>query len=209
VFAVVLTGLPGAGKSSVLTALTDALSDEQWSRHVQAVCALHREAGHELLLVAQTLETDEDTNQLKRAVSADESLLVRLEARPATLVERIIDRKPESWSGLTQLVAHAQQLAASMPALRDIDLVLDTEHQRPEALAQLVRDAHPGRLRTPPLARYGMGAGPRGVSSYYDNQIGATARSRLMRPNYRLPLHNFGNVPRSWNDRATYVQLLP
>ena len=59
------------------------------------------------------------------------------------------------------------------------------------------------------LARYGMGPGPRGVSSYYDNQIGATARSRLMRPNYRLPLRNFGNVPRSWNDRATYVQLLP
>ena len=75
--AVVLTGPPGAGKSSVLTALADALSDDdiphaavevealvwthpavgdaQWTRHVQVVCGLHREAGHELLLIAQTL----------------------------------------------------------------------------------------------------------------------------------------------------------
>jgi hypothetical protein len=59
------------------------------------------------------------------------------------------------------------------------------------------------------LARYGMGAGPRGVSSYYDNQIGATAGSKLIGPNFRLPLHNFGNVPRIRNDRATYVRLFP
>jgi hypothetical protein len=170
VFAVVLTGPPGAGKSSVLTALADALgdddvphaaveaealmwthpalSDEQWTRHVQALCALHREAGHELLLIAQTLETDEDTTQLKRAVGADEYLLVRLEARPATLVERITAREPESWSGLSELVSHAQQLAASMPALGGIDLVVSTENRRPEAVAQHIRDARPGRLGT-------------------------------------------------------------
>jgi dephospho-CoA kinase len=175
VFAVVLTGPPGAGKSSVLTALADALSDddiphaaveaealvwthpalsdEQWSRHVQAVCRLHRDAGHELLLIAQTLETDEDTTQLQQAVGADEYLLVRLEALPATLVERIIEREPESWSGVPELVAHAQQLAASMPALRGIDLVVSTEHQRPEAVAQRIRGAHPGRLGTLPKPR--------------------------------------------------------
>ena len=175
VFAVVLTGPPGAGKTSVLTALADALSDddiphaaveveavawthpalsdEQWTRHVQAVCALHREAGHGLLLVAQTLETDEDVAQLKRAVGADEYLLVRLEAPPATLVARIADREPESWSGLPELVAHARQLAASMPALRCIDLVVGTEGQSAEAVARRIRDAHPGRLLTPRAAR--------------------------------------------------------
>ena len=174
-FAVVLTGPPGAGKSSVLTALTDALSDDdiphaaveaealvwthpalsddQWTRHVQAVCALHREAGHELLLIAQTVETDADMAQLKRAVGADEYLLVRLEAPPATLVERIIEREPESWSGLRELVEHAQQLAASMPALRGIDVVVSTEGQRPEAVAQRIRDAHPVRLLTPSAPR--------------------------------------------------------
>jgi hypothetical protein len=171
VLAVVLTGAPGAGKSSVLTALADALSDddirhaavevealvwahpalsdEQWTRHVQVVCGLHREAGHELLLIAQTVETDKDMTRLKQAVSADEYLLVRLEAQPATLVERIIDREPESWSGLPELVEHAQQLAASMPALRGIDLVVSTEGQHPETVAQRIRDAHPGRLRRP------------------------------------------------------------
>jgi Mrp family chromosome partitioning ATPase len=173
--AVVLTGPPGAGKSAVLTALADALSDddiphaavelealmwthpalsgEQWTRHVQAVCALHREAGHELLLIAQTLETDGDMSQLRQAVGAAEYLLVRLEAPPATLVERIIDREPESWSGLPELVEHAQQLAADMPALRGIDLVVSTEGQRPETVAQRIRDAHPGRLLTPPAPR--------------------------------------------------------
>ena len=112
-----------------------ALSDEQWTRHVQAVCGLHREAGHELLLIAQTLETDEDTTQLKQAVGADEYLLVRLEAKPATLVERIIDREPANWSGLPELVEHAQRLAASLRALRGVDLVVSTEGQRPETVA--------------------------------------------------------------------------
>jgi ribose 1,5-bisphosphokinase PhnN len=169
VFAVLLTGPPGAGKTSVLTALSDALSDddiahasvetealvwthpalsdEQWTRHVRAICALHRNAGHQLLLIAQTLETDEDIAQLQQAVGADEHLLVRLEAPPDTLVERIVAREPESWSGLRELVAHAQELAATMPALRGIDLVLSTEGQRPEAVARRIRDAHPGRLR--------------------------------------------------------------
>ena len=58
------------------------------------------------------------------------------------------------------------------------------------------------------LARYGMGAGPRGASSYYDNQTGS-ATSTLIGPNFRLPLVNFGNIPRSKNDRATYVRLSP
>jgi tRNA uridine 5-carbamoylmethylation protein Kti12 len=66
VFAVVLTGPPGAGKTSVLTALVDALSDddiahaavevetlvwthpaltdEQWARHVRSACELYRAA---------------------------------------------------------------------------------------------------------------------------------------------------------------------
>ena len=121
VFAVVLTGPPGAGKSSVLTALADALSDddiphaavevealvwthpalsdEQWTRHVQVVCALHREGGHELLLIAQTLETDRDIAQLRQAVGADEYLLVRLEAQPATLVERTSAASPKAGRG--------------------------------------------------------------------------------------------------------------
>ena len=91
--AVVITGPPGAGKTSVLTALADALSDddvphavveaealrwahpgltdEQEMRHVKAVCALYREAGHALMLIGQTIETDDNLAQLVDAVGAD------------------------------------------------------------------------------------------------------------------------------------------
>ena len=97
VFAVVITGPPGAGKTTVLTALVDALSDddiahaavevemlvwthpaltdEQWARLVRSACELYREAGHRLLLVAQTLETDTDVAELLDAVGADEVFL--------------------------------------------------------------------------------------------------------------------------------------
>jgi len=168
VFTVVLTGPPGVGKTSVLTALVDALSDddiahaavevetlvwthpaltdEQRVRHVRAVCDLHREAGHRLLLVAQTLETDADTAELLDAVGADEVFLVRLDAEPATLVERIVEREPASWSGLAGLVEHTQELAATMPGLAGVDLVLSTEGQRPEDVAARIRAARPDRL---------------------------------------------------------------
>ncbi len=91
-FAIVLTGPPGAGKTSVLTALVDALSDdnvphaavdvealvwahpaldhEQRLRHVQTVCRLYREVGYRLLLLADTIETDADLAGLLDAVGA-------------------------------------------------------------------------------------------------------------------------------------------
>jgi hypothetical protein len=74
--------------ASVLTALADALSDDdiahaaieveslvwahpaltdkQWARHVRSACSLYREAGHPLLLIAQTLETDGDAAEFPR-----------------------------------------------------------------------------------------------------------------------------------------------
>jgi len=163
--AVVITGPPGAGKSSVLTALSDALSDddiahatvevealvwahpplsdEQWTRHVRLACELYRDADYALLLVAQTLESDGDVAQLLAAIGPGDVFLVRLEARPDSLVERIVAREPASWSGLSALVDHAHELAASTPALAGVDLVLATDDQRPEDVAARVREAHP------------------------------------------------------------------
>jgi hypothetical protein len=60
-----------------------ALSDERRLRQVGTTCALHRDAGHTLLLVAETVETDEDLARLLEAIAADEHVLVRLEAQPA------------------------------------------------------------------------------------------------------------------------------
>jgi gluconate kinase len=175
VLTVIITGPPGVGKSSVLTALVDeltdadvahaaieletlawthpALGDELWLRHIQSTCALYREAGHQLLLVAETLETDDDLDRLRDVLGAEECFLVRLEAAPATLVERIIEREPESWSGLAGLVEHTQELAVTMPALRGVDLVLTTDAQRPEAVAHRIRAALPARHVEPASSR--------------------------------------------------------
>jgi hypothetical protein len=171
VLAVLITGPPGAGKSSVLTALVDALSDdgiahaavevemlvwahppltdEQLAQQVRSAGRLYREAGYGLLLVARTLETDADVAALLDALGADERFLVRLEARPATLVERLVEREPASWSGLARLVEHTQELATSMPALAGVDLVLSTDGQRAEDIAARIRAAGPERLRAP------------------------------------------------------------
>ncbi len=170
-FAVLVTGPPGVGKTTVLTALVDALSDdgvahaavevemlvwthpaltdEQWVRQVATTCALHRDAGHHLLLVAETVETNEDLAQLLDAVGADESFVVRLQAEPATLVERIVAREPKSWSGLPDLIEHARELALSMPALQGVDLVLSSEGERGEDIAERIRAARPDQLTSP------------------------------------------------------------
>lgn len=171
-FAVLITGPPGAGKTSVLTALVDALSDddiahaaievemlgwahpglteEQWTRHLRTMCELYRQADHHLVLVARTVETDDDLSRLLHAVGAEQRFLVRLEAQPATLVKRIIEREPAGWSGLPRLVQHAQELAVSMPALRGVDLVLSTEGQHPDSVAERIRASCADPLLRPP-----------------------------------------------------------
>ena len=83
------------------------------------------------------------------AVGADELFVVRLEAEPATLVERIVEREPGSWSGLAGLVEHTHELAATMPGLAGVDLVLSTEGQRAEDFAARIRAACPDRLLGP------------------------------------------------------------
>lgn len=164
----VLTGPPGAGKTSVLTALADALSDDgvghaaievealRWAYpalgddremlHLKALSTMYRDAGYDLLLLARTVETDEELQRLLEAAGADEQFVVRLEARPSTLVERIVDREPEAWSGLAALVDHTQRLAVSMLDLNGLDLVLSTEGRRAKSVAASIRERLPHRL---------------------------------------------------------------
>jgi chloramphenicol 3-O-phosphotransferase len=155
--AVLITGPPGAGKTSVLTALVDALSDDDvahaaleveavvWThpaldeeprlRHVRVMSALLRKAGRELLLVADTVETEDELARLIEAVDADEAFVVRLRAEPETLAERIIAREPPRWSGLAALVEHAKAMAPVAGA----DLELSTEGQTPDDVAAQIR----------------------------------------------------------------------
>jgi hypothetical protein len=79
----------------------------------------------------------------------DEVFTVRLEAEPRTLVERITEREPAAWSGLTELLEHTQELAVTMPALALVDLVLSTEDERPEDVAAFIRAACPTQLTAP------------------------------------------------------------
>jgi methyl coenzyme M reductase alpha subunit len=58
-----------------------AITDDQWTRHVTSASALYLEEGYGLLLVAKTVESDEDMAQLVAAIGADEHFAVRLEAR--------------------------------------------------------------------------------------------------------------------------------
>jgi AAA domain-containing protein len=169
VFGLVLVGPPGAGKSAVLEALSDLLviddiahamvetewltathpplDDARWFAHVQATCGLYRAQGQPLLLVAATVEGGADLRALLEAVGADEHVVVRLDASPDTLRQRILGREPAGWSGLEGLVAAAARLAPLIAGLDGIDLALSTDGQKPSAVATGIRDAFPTALR--------------------------------------------------------------
>jgi hypothetical protein len=169
VFALVLTGAPGAGKSAVLEALSDALVDddvqhaaievealtsahpaldgEQWLAPVAAVCGLYRDFGYEVLLVVVTVESAGDLRGIVDAVGPDEHVVVRLEAEPETLRRRIIAREPEGWSGLDGLVAASERLRPVIAGLDGIALAVSTEGERPAAVAARIRDEFPAALR--------------------------------------------------------------
>lgn len=167
-FALLLTGPPGAGKTSVLTALSDALSDAdvphaalevealRWTHpplsleeemlHLRTGCGLLRDSGHRVLILARTIEDDLEMAAVLRAIDPDSYLVARLEAHPATLAARILAREPASWSGLEGLVAHAQELAKSMPGLAGVGLVYSTEGTRAEDVADRIIARCPDEL---------------------------------------------------------------
>ena len=74
---------------------------------VEAICGLYRRFGYDLLLVTATVESDGDLRGVLDAIGADEHVVVRLEAEPATLRRRIIDREPDTFTELDELVAAA------------------------------------------------------------------------------------------------------
>lgn len=170
--ALVLTGAPGTGKTSVLEALTTLLEiDEvaygaieceqlawgspwlrpaEWVPILAAVISLQRQAGRRLSLVVATTESHAELRAVLGAVAAERVLVVCLDAPPATVAVRIAAREPDAWPGKAALIAHARELAKSIPALTGVDLVLDTEARDPVAVAGAIRDAlRVGRLLDP------------------------------------------------------------
>ena len=165
VFAVVVTGPPGSGKTSVLTALHDLLadsdvahavieveavawahppiSDERSFRHLESMCRAYEAAGCRLIVVGATATSADYLAAIVAAVAADDYLVVRLEAHPRTLRERIIAREPVEWSGLRQLLDATDEIALVSRSLEDVHLVCSTEDASPPAVAAEIRRARP------------------------------------------------------------------
>lgn len=161
--ALLLTGAPGVGKSSVLQALSTlleidglaygAIESEQlawgspwlraddWIPQLASVLSLQRQAGRRLFLLAATTETGDELRGVVEAVAADRVIVVCLSAPPDTVAARIARREPDSWPGKAALIAHARQLARSIPAIEGLELVIDTEGRDAAAVAGEVRDA--------------------------------------------------------------------
>jgi broad-specificity NMP kinase len=168
VFAVIVTGPPGAGKTVCLTALADALADAKvahaaidadevsWAfpypdtpRRTELVAAAwnaHRGDGHELFLIAEVIESSEHLAELLAAIGAADHLLVRLEAAPETLRERILAREPPGWSGLEYLLGEMERWAISLTEMDGVHLSLDSERLSPDEVAARIRAERPEKL---------------------------------------------------------------
>jgi chloramphenicol 3-O-phosphotransferase len=168
VFAVVINGAPGAGKTACLMALSDALVKDEighavidvdevaWAypypSNAERIALLsasweaHRRAGRELLLVGEILESDEELAQLLDAVGANHHLHVRLEAPAAILRQRILGREPPGWSGLEYLLKEMERWAVVLKELDGVHLALDTEALSPDECAARIRAERPERL---------------------------------------------------------------
>lgn len=167
-FAVIVTGPPGAGKTACLIALSDALIDDKIAHAAIDVdelawaypyptneqrCALlragweaHRRAGHELLLVAEVVESSGHLTEILGSIGADEHLLVRLEAPPAMLRQRVLAREPTDWSGLDYLLTEMERWINSLAELDGVHVTLDSARLSPTEAAARIRAERPDKL---------------------------------------------------------------
>ncbi len=158
-----LTGAPGAGKTTTLTALMGVLEaadvsyaavelealalvhpwpDEDAAfAHLRFVADSFRRRGYPLLLVGATVEDGAYLRRTLDALGGEDVLLVRLTAPAGVLRERIVRREPADWVGLARLVDAAEPLDRSIAALPGIDLVLRTDAADPRTVAARIRDA--------------------------------------------------------------------
>ena len=158
-----ITGAPGAGKSSVAQAFTtlldDAridhgaieseqlawgtpwLTDAQAHEQLAAVLGLQRGYGRRLFVVVATTETQEDLEALVAAIAASRTFVACLSAPGHVCAARVLEREPERWAGREALAARARSLADVIPALPGVDLVLSTDGRSAEAVAGELFDA--------------------------------------------------------------------
>lgn len=161
--ALILTGAPGSGKSSVLDALTTLLEIErvhfgaveseqlargypwllasEWVPQLAAVVALQKVVGRDTFLVVATTEDRDQLLAVVNAVDAQPVLVVCLAASPDIAAERVAAREPDSWPGKAALVDHARTLAQQIPAIPGLDLVISTVDRAAADVAAEIRQA--------------------------------------------------------------------
>jgi hypothetical protein len=115
--------------------------DEAAFAHTEFVAHSFCRRGYPLLLVTATIVDAHYLRRLIAALPSDEILLVRLEAPPDVLRERLTRREPPDWVGLPRLLEAADGLAGSMAQLPGVDLVLGTIDAQPSEVAAAIRDA--------------------------------------------------------------------
>ena len=139
-FAVVVIGPPGSGKTAVLTALHDLLADDHVSHAVVEV---------EAVTWASPPVADEQSFRhlaAIRSMYAEAGYPLMLEAAPVTLQKRIVEREPPGWSGLPRLLHAADEIASTSRLLEDIDIVCCTDDTTPLSVAAQIRSARPALL---------------------------------------------------------------
>ena len=158
--AIIITGAPGAGKSSVLTALTDMLGAEgvehvtvevddlargwPWRYPPESFAGL---AGFmsaqrtDLVLMTATLTSAEEVAGALDPIGCDMHLLVRLHARVDTLVRRVRERETIPWHGLEAMIGRTPALQVAIAALPGVDVTLDSEAATPRELAMAIKRA--------------------------------------------------------------------
>jgi cytidylate kinase len=168
VFAVLVTGAPGVGKTTYLTALTDVLADDEiahavidadevsWAypypdlaartQYIGRAWEAHRERGHELLLLSEVVESGEHLADLLGAVGADDHLLVRLTAPYMLLRQRILAREPIEWSGTQHLLEETRRWVDQIDAIDGAHLTIDTIRTGPLEAAARIRAERPDKL---------------------------------------------------------------
>ncbi len=162
-FALVLTGPPGSGKSEVAASLHDSLGEagvdaallevDALNRsyppidrgraisHLEMIASSYREIGTDLFVITATLEDDEYRAAVLAAAKAGAHFIVRLEADPETMRERILAREPPGWGGLPDLLNASRRLATEMRELAAVDLVVSTEGRQPAEVAAEIEAA--------------------------------------------------------------------